>query len=309
MKNPYEKTVLGVGYYGKRIDGTIPSCVNNEGTLSREYIHWSGMIHRCFNKKIHENRPTYADCTIDEKLLEFAYFLDHVHEIENYEEWKKCPNEKWHLDKDSKYLGNKHYSINNCTFLKIGDNSKEVFERYGNPNPYINNNFILGMAINRNDFIIETSPIRIEEKYGLDASSIRKCCNGKRRSCGGYQWFKLTLDDFIMLKDNIFTPVELCELFQIENYSRELPEETRKKMKENHADFTGSKNPKAKKVVCLNTSQVFGSAKEASEWCGGNVKQNCQGKSKSAGRHPMTGEKLRWMYYEEWLNITDVATV
>lgn len=51
MKNPYEKTVLGVGYYGKRIDGTIPSCVNNEGTLSREYIHWSGMIHRCFNKK------------------------------------------------------------------------------------------------------------------------------------------------------------------------------------------------------------------------------------------------------------------
>lgn len=87
MKNPYEKTVLGVGYYGKRIDGTIPSCVNNEGTLSREYIHWSGMIHRCFNKKIHENRPTYADCTMDEKLLEFAYFLDHVHEIENYEEW------------------------------------------------------------------------------------------------------------------------------------------------------------------------------------------------------------------------------
>ena len=47
--------------------------------------------------------------------------------------------------------------------------------------------------------------------------------------------------------------------------------------------FEGSKHPKARKVICIETGQVFDCIKEASEWCGGNVRQCCIGKSKTAG--------------------------
>lgn len=55
----------------------------------------------------------------------------------------------------------------------------------------------------------------------------------------------------------------------------------------------------AKKVVCIETGDIFNSIKDASEWCHGNIKGFFKGKQKYAGKHPDTGEKLHWMYYEE----------
>ena len=82
-------------------------------------------------------------------------------------------------------------------------------------------------------------------------------------------------------------------------------EETKRKISENHADFSGGNNPSAKKVICINTGQKFSTAKEAQEWCGikSGVGSCCKGKSKYAGKHPETGERLRWMYYDEWLEL------
>lgn len=57
-----------------------------------------------------------------------------------------------------------------------------------------------------------------------------------------------------------------------------------------------------KKVICLNTLQIFDGAKEAKEWCGASsIKECCQGKCKTSGKHPETGEKLKWLYYEDYL--------
>ena len=45
---------------------------------------------------------------------------------------------------------------------------------------------------------------------------------------------------------------------------------------------------------------VFQSAKEASEWCGLKSRSwiylCCKGKAITAGKHPETGEPLRWEY-------------
>lgn len=64
--------------------------------------------------------------------------------------------------------------------------------------------------------------------------------------------------------------------------------------------FTPSENPNSKKVICLTTGEIFDSGKEAIE------KYNCSGlylcltgRIKSSGRHPMTGEKLEWDYYNK----------
>jgi ribosomal protein S27E len=58
-----------------------------------------------------------------------------------------------------------------------------------------------------------------------------------------------------------------------------------------------------KSVICLNTNKIFTSIKEAAEYY--NMKNSsgisscCTGKQKSAGKHPITLEKLRWSYYNE----------
>lgn len=72
-------------------------------------------------------------------------------------------------------------------------------------------------------------------------------------------------------------------------------EESKHKMSESRK---GENNPKAKKVICLETKQVFGCAKDASKWCG--VKSNsdilkcCKGKRKTCGGYC-------WMYYSDYL--------
>jgi ribosomal protein S27E len=59
-----------------------------------------------------------------------------------------------------------------------------------------------------------------------------------------------------------------------------------------------------KKIICINNKQVFNSVKEASKFY--NIKYNhffdyFRNKSYYAGKHPETNEKLKWMYYEDYL--------
>ena len=63
---------------------------------------------------------------------------------------------------------------------------------------------------------------------------------------------------------------------------------------ERHAEtIRGGKNPRARKVRCIETGQVFDSIKEAQEWLGkGNIRACCKGRSKTAGGY-------HWEYVEE----------
>lgn len=69
------------------------------------------------------------------------------------------------------------------------------------------------------------------------------------------------------------------------------------------------KESNIKKVICLNTKQIFNSLTEASKYY--NLKNSasicgcCKGYNKSAGKHPITGEKLRWMYYDEYIKLKE----
>lgn len=62
--------------------------------------------------------------------------------------------------------------------------------------------------------------------------------------------------------------------------------------------------PKGKLVRCLETDTYFPSVKEAAQWCGlkssSSIKDYCRGYGnyKSAGKHPITGEKLHWEYVD-----------
>ena len=78
-------------------------------------------------------------------------------------------------------------------------------------------------------------------------------------------------------------------------HSREnLSKETISKLK--IATF-GKNNPRAYKVYCPQLNEIFDCAKDATVKYGinrGSISQCIKGKLKSAGRHPITGERLTW---------------
>ena len=57
-----------------------------------------------------------------------------------------------------------------------------------------------------------------------------------------------------------------------------------------------------KRIKCVTTGEIFESIKKAGEKYNiyrGDISSCCRGKQKSAGKHPVTGEKMVWEYYEE----------
>jgi hypothetical protein len=62
---------------------------------------------------------------------------------------------------------------------------------------------------------------------------------------------------------------------------------------------------KSKQVICLNTGEIFESTRAVSNKYKDIDKRRisdcCTGKKKSVGKHPITGEPLQWMYYEEYI--------
>ena len=126
-KNPYDKTVCGVGYIGVMSDGTVPKTsknINGKTKHTKEYIAWYNMINRCYDSKLHLKKPRYKDCYVDEHLKSFAYFLEHVHEIDGYDLLNT--EQRIELDKDIKYPGNLCYSIETCMFVPRRENAREV---------------------------------------------------------------------------------------------------------------------------------------------------------------------------------------
>ena len=60
-----------------------------------------------------------------------------------------------------------------------------------------------------------------------------------------------------------------------------------------------------KKVICLETGEIFNSLTEAAIWCGmnknstSNITAQIQGKKPSAGKHPITKEPLHWCFEDK----------
>ena len=175
--------VYGMGELGLMKDGSKPKTRTN-GKHTREYVLWSNMLKRCYSERYQKRKPTYKDCSVCDRWLVFANFLEDLPLIENYELWRDNPNTGVSLDKDSKVKGNKVYSLNTCKFVSRSDNSKECIERCDNPN---SPKKVMAISLTENKVIIFQS-MRQAEQLGFDHSCISKCCNGECKSHKGYKW-------------------------------------------------------------------------------------------------------------------------
>lgn len=107
IKNPYHKSVCGVGYIG---EGKYKK--SNNGKHTKVYDTWVAMINRCYNPYYINKHLTYIDVTVCEEWHCFQdfgkWFEKNYYEIEN---------EVMHLDKDILIKGNKIYSPETCVFV------------------------------------------------------------------------------------------------------------------------------------------------------------------------------------------------
>ena len=107
IKNPFDKTVYGVGYLG---DGKYNGWVNGKPTV--EYYIWQQIICRCYNENDKEKYGSYYD--ISEVCSEWLNFQNFA---QWYNEHKYECDGRLHVDKDIKYPGNKLYSPYHCILV------------------------------------------------------------------------------------------------------------------------------------------------------------------------------------------------
>ena len=107
-------------------------------------------------------------------------------------------------------------------------------------------------------------------------------------------------------EDNPFYGKQHCEeskqKMREANIGKHPTEETRAKLSTSRI---GANNPKARKVICIETMEIFDTLKQASDTYRCNVGRYLGGKSKYAGKHPETKEPLHWMYYDEYLKLEE----
>ena len=87
-------------------------------------------------------------------------------------------------------------------------------------------------------------------------------------------------------------------LYWLDEYEKMTPEDILVHIK-------WSENKSKVKVICLNNNQVFESILDAMSFCKAKKRDgivNCCKKRQSySGKNPVTNEKLKWMYYEDYL--------
>ena len=179
ITNPYSPSVFNIGYLGL---GKYP--VRVDGTKTKEYNTWKGMLGRCYDNNTQERQPTYKDCTVDSRWHNFQNFCEDIQTLEGYKEWKenKIPH-AWALDKDIKVEGNKIYSKDTCMFVTANDN---VLKASLKEETYLAENIVTGEKI-----IFKNIRKFSREHNNIDRGYIKDCLRGKRVSYKNYIFTRL----------------------------------------------------------------------------------------------------------------------
>ncbi|MCP4252601.1 MAG: hypothetical protein GY775_04165 [Candidatus Scalindua sp.] len=116
VRNPNKPTGIKDCFIGQGI-----YCSKIKGKKTDNYKLWSAMTQRVYSESYHKKYPSYKNCTLSVDWHNYQKFSEDIRDIEDYELWVKDPH-NYHLDKDIKVKGNKHYSKENCLFVTSKEN-------------------------------------------------------------------------------------------------------------------------------------------------------------------------------------------
>ena len=107
IKNPYDRTIRGIGYLGEGEYMTNQSLHER-----RAFGIWCGMIDRVYNEEKRSKYETYSDCIICDEWQNYQIFREWYDK-----EFYQVGTERMHLDKDILVKGNKFYSPDTCLIV------------------------------------------------------------------------------------------------------------------------------------------------------------------------------------------------
>lgn len=107
IKNPYDKSLFGIGYLG---EGKYKTTINRKSTP--QYASWKSMLMRCYDKNFQQVNSSYKVCTV----------CDEWHNFQNFAKWYdnnyyEVKGQIMNLDKDIIMKNNKLYSPETCVFV------------------------------------------------------------------------------------------------------------------------------------------------------------------------------------------------
>lgn len=108
VKNPYDKSVYGVGYFG---EGKYRS-IDENNQYTKCYKTWHKIHERCYSEDYKLNNPSYRGCSVDERWHNYQTFAKWYDE--NY---YTIEGQRMDLDKDILVKGNRVYSSETCLFV------------------------------------------------------------------------------------------------------------------------------------------------------------------------------------------------
>ena len=116
VRNPYDKTVYGIGYLG---EGKYKVYIDQDH-LEPAYNVWRTLLGRCCTEKHREQFPAYAGCVVCDEWLCYQSFAEwyenHMYHV---------GTERMHIDKDIMFEENKTYSPDTCIIVPQSIN--EIF--------------------------------------------------------------------------------------------------------------------------------------------------------------------------------------
>ena len=178
-RSPYAKTFFNVGFIGV---GDHKYSI--DGKHTKEAMLWQGLLSRVFSSSFHKKRPSYVGSSVDERWHNFQNFCEDIQHLENYDKWKcNTKNRAWHLDKDIKVEGNKHYSKDTCMFVTARENSAEANTRTKSLN-----RIFKGERLSDGKVEIIKSIKNFKEKYNLSNIAIWGCVFGGQKTSKGWKF-------------------------------------------------------------------------------------------------------------------------
>lgn len=115
--------------YGVGINDMPVGWIGASSYNTRLYNTWKAMLYRT-TQQCWEELPCYYGTTVCNEWVYLSNFEKDIQELDGYSLWKNNPNTGVMLDKDTKVLGNKHYSKDTCCFLSHADSNRDVYNRH-----------------------------------------------------------------------------------------------------------------------------------------------------------------------------------
>lgn len=159
VRDRFKPLILGIGYIGG-----VKYKSRISGKVSTAYNCWKAMLYRCYGEISINSYPTYIGCSVDKSWHNFQNFAEWYED--NYPKSKSKNGNRYELDKDIKFSGNKIYGPKTCIFVDHDENVRAATnKKYKIKNPSGETIEIFGMR----DFCI---------KNNLDPSSMTKVSKG-----------------------------------------------------------------------------------------------------------------------------------